>query len=196
MPIFSQDDLAVFTIPGFEERMQAIRERIHPKLKNLGDEIAEPLAQKAGEPLHPHVAKHARRSVNPPEDTWVAFGPEKRGYKKHPYLGVAVSRFGVHTQVVAKPETWETDRPAMADRLDARRPRLRLANFQDWSFAAAPAEQEADDEFWDARLHKMRLKTGGLDLGRTLPAERSDPDALLAEIDDFVTLYRVLRGME
>ncbi|MFB6261353.1 MAG: DUF1054 family protein [Thiohalorhabdaceae bacterium] len=214
MPLFSQDDLAVFTIPGFDERMQAIRERIHPKLAQLGDAIVEPLSQKAGEPLHPHVAKHARRSVNPPEDTWVAFGPEKRGYKKHPYIGVAVSQFGVHTQVVAKPETWATDRgpvspdqngstgarsghrPAMADRLDAKRPRMRLANFQDWKFQAAPEEQEADDAFWDARLHKMRLKTGGLDLGRTLPASQSDPEALLAELDDFVTLYRILRGME
>ena len=196
MPIFSQEDLAVFTIPGFEERMQAIREGIHPKLKALGDEIVEPLAQKAGEPLFPHVAKHARRSVNPPEDTWVAFGPEKRGYKKYPYVGVAVSQFGVHTQVVAKPETWATDRPAMADRLDAKRPKMRLANFQDWKFETAPAEQEADDAFWDARLHKMRLKTGGLDMGRTLAASKSDPEPLLAEIDDFVTLYRILRGME
>ena len=196
MPLFSQDDLAVFTIPGFDERMQTIRERIHPKLGQLGDAIVEPLSQKAGEPLHPHVAKHARRSVNPPEDTWVAFGPEKRGYKKHPYIGVAVSQFGVHTQVVAKPETWATDRPAMADRLDAKRPRMRLANFQDWKFQAAPEEQEADDAFWDARLHKMRLKTGGLDLGRTLPASQSDPDSMLAELDEFVTLYRILRGME
>jgi uncharacterized protein YktB (UPF0637 family) len=196
MPIFSQEDLEVFTLPGFEERMQAIRERIHPKLAELGDRIVEPLSQKAGEPLHPHVAKHARRSVNPPEDTWVAFGPEKRGYKKYPYLGIAVSQFGVHTQVVAKQETWDTDRLAMADRLDARRPRLRLANFQDWKFESAPAEQEADDAFWDARLHKMRLKTGGLDMGRTLPVSQSEPDALLGEIDDFVTLYRILRGME
>jgi len=194
--MFSQQDLEVFTIPGFEERMQAIRERIHPKLKELGDDIAQPLSQKAGEPLFPHVAKHARRSVNPPEDTWVAFGPEKRGYKKYPYLGVAVSQFGVHTQVVAKTETWDTDRLAMADRLDARRPALRLANFQDWKFRSAPAEQEADDAFWDARLHKMRLKTGGLDMGRTLPVTQSDPEALLGAIDDFVTLYRILRGME
>jgi uncharacterized protein YktB (UPF0637 family) len=196
MAIFSQDDLAVFTIPGFDERMQAIRERIHPKLKDLGDRIVEPLSQKAGEPLHPHVAKHARRSVNPPEDTWVAFGPEKRGYKKYPYIGIAVSQFGVHTQVVAKPETWETDRPAMADRLDAKRPRMELANFQDWKFETAPEQQQADDAFWDARLHKMRLKTGGLDIGRTLPASQSDPDTLLDAIDDFVTLYRILRGME
>lgn len=196
MAAFSQADLEVFTISGFDERMQAIRERVHPKLRELAEELVEPLSQKAGEPLHPHVAKHARRSVNPPEDTWAAISPGKRGYKKYPYVGVAVSRFGVHPQVVAKPETWETDRPAMADRLDARRPRLRLASFQDWDFSQAPAEKEADDGLWDRVLHKMRLKTGGLDLGRTLPPEQTDPRNLLEELDDFVTLYRILRGLE
>lgn len=195
MPKFSPEDLEIFAIPGFEERMAAIREHIHPRLRELGEELAEPLAAQAGEPMFPHVAKHARRSVNPPEDTWVAFGPEKRGYKKYPYVGVAISRFGVHPQVVCKQESWE-NRPTMADRLDARRPALRLGNFQDWKFADAPEEQVADDAFWDARLHKMRLKTGGLDLGRTVPAERSSPDALLGELADFTHLYRILRGME
>ncbi|WP_397261357.1 DUF1054 family protein [Peribacillus simplex] len=26
-----------------------------------------------GDEMYPHVAKHARRKVNPPNDTWVAF---------------------------------------------------------------------------------------------------------------------------
>ena len=195
MPKFSQADLEIFAIPEFEERMGAIREQIHPKLKALGEELAEPLGHKVGEPLYPHVAKHARRTVNPPDDTWVAFGPEKRGYKKYPYLGVAVSRFGVHTQVVAKTESWDL-RPAMADRLDQARPALTLGNFLDWKFQAAPEEVTADDAFWDQRLHKMRLKTGGLDIGRTYPADYSSPDTLLTELDDFATLYRLMRGME
>jgi uncharacterized protein YktB (UPF0637 family) len=194
MTPFTQEDLAVFAMDGFEERMNAVRSRIHPRLAELGDELAEPLGQRAGEPLFPHVAKHARRTKNPPDDTWVAFGPNQRGYKKYPYIGVAVSRFGVHPQVVCKPEAWDL-RPAMADRLDAARPRMRLASFWSWDFAAAPEEVEADDAFWDARLHRMRLKTGGLDLGRTLPPDRSGSDALLAELEDFVTLYRILRGL-
>lgn len=195
MSELSHKDLEIFIIPGLEERMQAIRKNVHPKLKGLGEALAEPLGRMAGEPLYPYVAKHARRSVNPPDDTWVAFGPHTGGYKKFPYVGVAVSRFGVHPQVVAKPETWDTDRPAMADRLDARRPRLRLANLLDWDFQAPPEEREADDAFWDARLHKMRLKTGGLDLGRTLAPERAGPDGLLGELEDFVDLYRILRGL-
>ena len=37
-----------------------------------------------------HVAKHARRSVNPPDDTWVAFANNKRGYKKHPHFQIGL----------------------------------------------------------------------------------------------------------
>jgi uncharacterized protein YktB (UPF0637 family) len=195
MAVFSPDDLAVFTIPEFSERMEAVRNRIHPKLSQLGEALAGPLSARAGEPLHPHVAKHARRTKNPPEDTWVAFGPNNRGYKAYPYLGIAVSRFGIHAQLVAKPEAWDL-RPAMADRLDAVRPPLVLGNFWSWDFRSAPEEQVADTTFWDARLHKMRLKTGGLDIGRTLSTDESDPDQLLEQMDDLADLYRTLRGLE
>jgi uncharacterized protein YktB (UPF0637 family) len=37
-----------------------------------------------------HVAKHARRSVNPPKDTWVAFAANKRGYKRHPHFQIGL----------------------------------------------------------------------------------------------------------
>lgn len=195
MAVFSPDDLVVFTIPDFAERMEALRNRIQPKLRQLGEGLSDPLSARVGEPLHPHVAKHARRTKNPPEDTWVAFGPNSRGYKAFPYLGIAVSRFGMHVQLVAKPEAREL-RPAMADRLDAARPPLVLGNFWDWDFRSAPEEQAADSAFWDARLHKMRLKTGGLDIGRTLATEESTPERLLAHMDDLVDLYRTLRGME
>lgn len=195
MAVFSPDDLAVFTIPEFSERMGAVRNRIHPKLNELGSELAGPLSTQVGEPLHAHVAKHARRTKNPPEDTWVAFGPNSRGYKAYPYLGVAVSRFGIHVQLVAKPEAREL-RPAMADRLDAARPPLVLGNFWNWDFRAAPEEQVADTTFWDARLHKMRLKTGGLDIGRTLATGESSPEHLLAHMSDLIDLYRILRGLE
>lgn len=37
-----------------------------------------------------HVAKHARRTVNPPDDTWVAWAGDRRGYKKHPHFQVGI----------------------------------------------------------------------------------------------------------
>ncbi|MDI1744347.1 DUF1054 family protein, partial [Staphylococcus aureus] len=43
-----------------------------------------------GETFYPHVAKHARRSVNPPKDTWVAFATNKRGYKMLPHFQIGM----------------------------------------------------------------------------------------------------------
>ncbi|GEL76025.1 hypothetical protein TMU01_02600 [Tenuibacillus multivorans] len=37
-----------------------------------------------------HIAKHARRTVNPPSDTWSAYCHDKRGYKKHPHFQVGL----------------------------------------------------------------------------------------------------------
>ena len=51
-----------------------------------------------------HVAKHMRRTVNPPDDTWVAFAADKRGYKKHCHFKVAISRGAVRFLFEAGPE--------------------------------------------------------------------------------------------
>ena len=40
--------------------------------------------------MFPHVAKHARRTVNPPDDTWVAWSDNKRGYKSQPHFQVGL----------------------------------------------------------------------------------------------------------
>src|SRR5690625_3219194 len=40
--------------------------------------------------MYVHIAKHARRTVNPPNDTWMAFAGNKRGYKKHPHFQVGL----------------------------------------------------------------------------------------------------------
>lgn len=91
---FTQKDFDVFTIEGLDERMAEIKSHIRPKLEELGEIFAEKLAQKTGEPMYYHVAKHARRKVNPPDDTWVAFANDKRGYKKRPHFQIGL--FGSH----------------------------------------------------------------------------------------------------
>jgi uncharacterized protein YktB (UPF0637 family) len=94
MPIqpFSAQDFAVFELPGFAERMAAIRTRIRPKLETIGATLTPALTRIARTELYAHVARHARRTVNPPDDTWVAFGPDKRGYKQAAHFKVAISR--------------------------------------------------------------------------------------------------------
>lgn len=89
---FTAKDFQVFAIPDFPGRMAAIRGQIQPKLFALAEEIGQKLSRAAGSETFSHVAKHMRRTVNPPEDTWVAFGPEKRGYKKAQHFKVAISR--------------------------------------------------------------------------------------------------------
>lgn len=91
---FSAEDFAVFALPGFEARMEALKLRIRPKLEAFGAALAPELAAMLGEPVYPHVAKHARRTVNPPHDTWVAWSTHPRGYKAHPHFQLGL--WGTH----------------------------------------------------------------------------------------------------
>nr|WP_313787308.1 DUF1054 family protein [Paenibacillus larvae] len=70
--------------------MKAIRERIQPKFKELGELLCDDLAMMAGNEMFVHIAKHARRTVNPPKDTWMAFCHNKRGYKQHPHFQIGL----------------------------------------------------------------------------------------------------------
>lgn len=70
--------------------MDALKERIRPKLEALGEEMAPVLSDLTGDTIHVHVAKHARRSVHPPDETWVAWSSQKRGYKSHPHFQVGL----------------------------------------------------------------------------------------------------------
>lgn len=90
LPGFTPEDFAVFAIPGLEPRMGALIERVRPKLTSIGEEVAPLLSAMCGEPMFPHVAKHARRTVNPPNDTWVAWSQSKKGYKAYPHFQVGM----------------------------------------------------------------------------------------------------------
>ena len=89
---FTASDFKVFDLKGFQPRMAAIRTQIRPKLEALGADLLPDIGRLTGGETFAHVAKHARRTVNPPDDTWVAFGPDKRGYKKSCHFKVAISR--------------------------------------------------------------------------------------------------------
>ncbi|MCM3746203.1 DUF1054 domain-containing protein [Paenibacillus pasadenensis] len=93
-PGFGPSDFDVFGIPGLEPRMEALIAGIRPKLELLGERLSPELAALSGTEFFPHVAKHARRTVNPPKDTWVAFAANKRGYKAHPHFQIGL--WGTH----------------------------------------------------------------------------------------------------
>lgn len=83
---FEQRDFDVLKIDGFEPRMKAIREIIQPKFQVISDELVDHLSMNIGNEMYTHIARHARRTVNPPDDTWVAFSSSKRGYKMLPHF--------------------------------------------------------------------------------------------------------------
>jgi len=87
---FDQDDFDTFKIDGLEDRMAAIRGRIQPKFKAIGDEIVDDLAAQLGNEMFIHIAQHARRTVNPPNDTWMAFSLSNRGYKMLPHFQIGL----------------------------------------------------------------------------------------------------------
>jgi uncharacterized protein YktB (UPF0637 family) len=199
---FNAADFQVFRIEGFNERMAQLYATVRPKLLRLGDELAPALAGKLHLELFPHVAKHARRTVNPPPETWCAFGPSAKGYKRYPYLGLCISRFGLHARVVVKSEA--DHRPEMSVALARRAAELTraldgtmVARYDNWAFDAPPASVRADRELWQQLAGALEKKTGGIDVGLGWPireALKLDREEVLEGFRELEPLYRACRS--
>jgi uncharacterized protein YktB (UPF0637 family) len=87
---FKDEDFDVFLIDGLDQRMEALKEKIRPKLEALGDYFSPVLTTLTNDEMFVHVAKHARRTVNPPKDTWVALANNPRGYKMLPHFQIGL----------------------------------------------------------------------------------------------------------
>jgi uncharacterized protein YktB (UPF0637 family) len=109
---FEPDDFELFSIPEFPARMAAIRGTLRPKLAALGEDLQGPLEAATGIPTCAHVAQHMRRRVNPPAETWVAFGRDRKGYKRWTHYRVAVSGEGVRVTVFVEDDA--DDKPQLA----------------------------------------------------------------------------------
>jgi len=114
---FTQKDFDVFTIDGLEPKMSAIISSVRPKLEALGAEFVPLLSSLTGDSMFAHVAKHARRKVHAPKDTWVAFSADKRGYKKHPHFQIGL--WGTHIFIWFALINEAVDKPILAERLKA-----------------------------------------------------------------------------
>jgi uncharacterized protein YktB (UPF0637 family) len=169
----------VFAIDDFVGRMAAIRQTVRPWLENAGEVMTPALSDLVGEPIFAHVARHARRTVNPPEDTWVAFGPGKRGYKKERHFKIAISRRALRLLFEIGPEyadksawaeTWRRRTRSLRSRLDGaglgwfrnehdEEPQVKLDSLAAVDFAAL-----AD--------HLLKGRDGQLVLGVSLPGSQ------------------------
>ena len=101
---FTKKDLEIFQVSGFADRMQLIVDEIHPKLSKLGELLQPQLSRLVSHQLYPHIAQHARRTVNPPDETWVAFAPDEKNYKPFVRFELCVGSVGVQARVTAKQE--------------------------------------------------------------------------------------------
>jgi len=203
---FGPGDFKVFDVKGFQPRMGEIRTRIRPKLETLGRSLAPALARSLSGETFAHVAKHARRTVNAPDDTWVAFGPDARGYKKHCHFKVAVSRRCVRFVFEIGPEHAEKKRWAAAWKRNAGKlsPVLRrmkdlawFKNEHDETPAAALADM-TPEELAGLGDELLRTRDGQLVLGRVVAAdaaarwkEAQYREAALETFRALVPLYRL-----
>jgi uncharacterized protein YktB (UPF0637 family) len=200
---FTPSDFAVFKTEDFSARMQEIYGRVRPKLVRLGDELAPELARKLHLEFFPHVARHARRTVNPPAETWAAFGPSPKGYKRYGYLALCISGAGLHARMVVKAEAER--RPEMARGLASNAAQLAkslrgtpVARYEKWDFKALPAETAADDELFTALAERLGKKTGAMDLGfgwSVRDALRLDRAELLDAYRELEPMYRIVSAV-
>ena len=178
---FGAADFKVFDVAGFQPRMSQIRERIRPKLETLGHSLAPAIQRTTGDETFIHVAKHARRTVNPPDDTWVAFAADRRGYKKHAHFKVAVSRHCVRFLFEIGPEhadkkrwtaAWKKSAPKIGPVLRRVKGLAWFKNEHDETPSASLGDLTAEDL---GRLadEVVRTRDGQLVLGRVVPAEEA-----------------------
>lgn len=114
---WTEEDFGVFDTQGLEARMTALQERIQPKFAFLGERYAPILSAWGKGEFHPHIAKHARRTVNPPKDSWVAFAPAKRGYKALPHFQIGL--WGTHLFIILAVIYENPDKKGISERLQS-----------------------------------------------------------------------------
>lgn len=49
--------------------MEALQEQIQPKFRNIGERLVSEISSLTGEEMFLHIAKHLRRTTNPPDDS-------------------------------------------------------------------------------------------------------------------------------
>jgi len=179
---FGAADFKVFDVKGFQARMNEIRARIRPKLETLGGRLAPELQRTTGESTFAHVAKHARRTVNPPDDTWVAFAGDARGYKKHCHFKLAVSRCGVRFLFEIGPEhadkkkwasAWKKNAPKLAPVLRRMKGLAWFKNEHD-DDPASPLGDLSAEELVALSDELTRTRDGQLVFGRAVPAAEAE----------------------
>lgn len=199
--MFTTKQFDVFKQDGLESRMTGIRSHIQPLFHRIYDEVGPQLEADVGVPLYLHVAKHARRTVNPPKDTWMAICHDKRGYKKHPHLQVGLFDDRVFVWLAFIYEM--PNKQAIAKRLETLDFKSEFADFHvagDHMKKDAFLIEETSEASITALLERFgNVKKADFLIGRQLQADASilqNESAFLALVEDtfgrLTPLYRDL----
>lgn len=173
---FTETDFDTFRIDGLEPRMEAIRFRIQPKFHAIAAALIDDVSVFTGTEQFLHVAKHARRKVNAPIDTWMSFSHNKRGYKQHPHFQIGLFDDRVFIWLALIYEL--PDKKSIAGRLlnhsDEIAPLLGtdyVASFNHMKKDAV-ALKELGPEGWAEAVGRFRdIKSAELLIGRNLAAD-------------------------
>jgi len=87
--MFKDQDFDVFLDETLDGRMDKIRNIIDPEFMEFA-QTTLPILEQDGQKWYAHVAKHLRRTVYAPDSTWIAFAPNKRGYKMVPHFELTI----------------------------------------------------------------------------------------------------------
>lgn len=190
--LFSDKSFDVFQAAGLEERMQAIRTEIQPIFQQVGETICPFFTETFASPYYLHVAQHRRRSVHPPEETWAAFGPNKRGYKMDAHFQIGINREYVFVwlSVIDQPKNQQqiarcwSKRPALFEDL----PQDFVLSLDHTHYGYQPIQE------WPAALERLStVKKSELQIGRIyLKQQIADltMGQLLADYQLLLPLYR------
>ncbi len=200
---FIRRDFDVFAIEDFDARMAKIYELIRPRLIRLAVELAPELSRNPHMEFFPHVARHMRRTVNAPDETWAAFGPSRAGYKRYGYLALCISGAGIHARAVVKSEA--DKRVEMGRMIKSKSAALeksfrgaRIQQYKNWDRRNLPDSSAADSGFFDGVGDALAQKTGGIDVGFGWPVRDAltvDRAEVLDAFRELEPLYRVIRSV-
>lgn len=189
---FVPADFDVFTIPGLAPRMEALIANVRPKLTALGEALSPDLTVLTGAEMFPHVAKHARRTVHAPNDTWVAWAANKKGYKMLPHFQVGLFETHLFAQfaiIYESPNKVHFGKALKTNLADIRR---LVPETYAWSMDHMNPETRLHRDMTDAEFASMAEKlmnTKKSEVMVGIRIGRNDP--MLQEADK---LYNSIRG--
>ncbi len=200
---WNKSDFEVFEIEGLENRMTALIDRIRPKFEKLGEEYSSYFSVALGNEYFPHVAKHARRSVNPPKDSWVAFAPYKRGYKALPHFQIGL--WGTHLFIILAVIYEAPDKQVIAERLLNKQnlftklPADFIVSGDHMKPEAFPIQEAKENQIEELLVRLRDVKKGEFLVGKHIPAEQaitlSEEEFLSTVEDTFDKLLPIYKAM-